>query len=377
MGSERAAQAVVIAIFFGLLAVSAATGFPGEAWGEPLPRGLRVLRSLVALVTDPLGRTGGATLFAGVGLLTTWLAWRGPRRAAAGQGAAAGREDLQALMDVLLQAREPGPVPAWALALRSPYATWDGATSWLGGRPKAPAGFAWPCDEDGTPQLLLAQLDLADLGPRAARGGRAAALPEAGALLVFVGQGCTVRLLTAAEVSKATELPAPPNLPPLKDRGMWGAGWCLGFWPVDPVAYASVDEDTRDEGCPMGLRGHAALGAADGASPEARATWLGLTEHTGGGEGMAGRLRAAPPEVRGAIEVFVGAWRGHRLFGIEPNFENNAEDLRGWSCLLSVASDPLLGTGMEHHSGVSVWFRTADLDAGRLDAGQVVWRVSV
>jgi len=44
---------------------------------------------------------------------------------------------------------------------------------------------------------------------------------------------------------------------------------------------------------------------------------------------------------------------------------------------LSVASDVLLGTEMEHQSGVSVWFPTADVDAGRLEGGQVVWRVSV
>jgi hypothetical protein len=375
MGGERATRVVVIAVFFGLLVFSAATGFPGEAWGEPLPRGLRMLRSLVGLATGPLGPTGGAALFAGLGLVVTGLAWRGPRQVEA--PAPAADEELQAALDVLGQAREPGPVPAWALALRSPCTPWDGARSWLGGRPKAPPGFDWPRDADGTPQLLLAQLDLADLGPRAARGGRAAALPEAGALLVFVGQGCTVRVLSAAEVAETAVLPAPPDLPSLRDRGLWGAGDCLGFWPVDPVAYASVDEDTGRDGCPAGLREHPALGAADRASTEARATWRSLTQHTGGGEGMAAKLQAAPPDARGVVEAAVGAWRGHRLFGIEPDFENNVEDLRGWSCLLSVASDVLLGTEMEHHSGVSVWFRTADLDAGRLEAGQVVWRVSV
>lgn len=227
MGGERATRVVVIAVFFGLLVFSAATGFPGEAWGEPLPRGLRMLRSLVGLATGPLGPTGGAALFAGLGLVVTGLAWRGPRQVEA--PAPAADEELQAALDVLGQAREPGPVPAWALALRSPYTPWDGARSWLGGRPKAPPGFDWPRDADGTPQLLLAQLDLADLGPRAARGGRAAALPEAGALLVFVGQGCTVRVLSAAEVAETAVLPAPPDLPPLRDRGLWGAGVCLGF----------------------------------------------------------------------------------------------------------------------------------------------------
>jgi hypothetical protein len=184
-------------------------------------------------------------------------------------------------------------------------------------------------------------------------------------------------VLSAAEVAETAVLPAPPDLPSLRDRGLWGAGDCLGFWPVDPVAYASVDEDTGRDGCPAGLREHPALGAADRAPTEARATWRSLTQHTGGGEGMAAKLQAAPPDARGVVEAAVGAWRGHRLFGIEPDFENNVEDLRGWSCLLSVASDVLLGTEMEHHSGVSVWFRTADLDAGRLEAGQVVWRVSV
>ena len=53
-----------ILLLFGFLAVSALFGFPGDYYDDPMPRGMRTLEWITALGTDPLGRVGGAALFA-------------------------------------------------------------------------------------------------------------------------------------------------------------------------------------------------------------------------------------------------------------------------------------------------------------------------
>ena len=56
-----------------------------------------------------------------------------------------------------------------------------------------------------------------------------------------------------------------------------------------------------------------------------------------------------PPALQHFVELKITGWRGHRLFGIEPEFPNNFEDLRLRNPILSIAADPLLGTQLEHH----------------------------
>jgi len=70
-------------------------------------------------------------------------------------------------------------------------------------------------------------------------------------------------------------------------------------------------------------------------------------------------------------------WRGHRLFGIEPPFGNNCEDLRGQDCLISIREDSLLGTMSEHFYGVSIWCPRDDMANGKLEGGQVVLHCAV
>lgn len=80
---------------------------------------------------------------------------------------------------------------------------------------------------------------------------------------------------------------------------------------------------------------------------------------------------------RDFVEQKVTNWRGHRLFGIEPPFENNGEDLRGLDCLISIRGDDLLGSQCEHFYGVSIWCPSGDLSKGKLDGGTVVRHCAV
>jgi hypothetical protein len=66
-------------------------------------------------------------------------------------------------------------------------------------------------------------------------------------------------------------------------------------------------------------------------------------------------FQAIPSAYRPFVTAHVTGWRGHRLFGIEPPFPNNGEDLRGQDCLISIAADALLDTCSEHEYGMSIW----------------------
>ncbi len=80
---------------------------------------------------------------------------------------------------------------------------------------------------------------------------------------------------------------------------------------------------------------------------------------------------------RDFAEKQVAAWRGHRVFGIEPPFPNNGEDFRGQDCLISIASDPLLGTETDHNYGMSVWCPRDEMAKGQLQEGQFVLHCAV
>jgi hypothetical protein len=126
----------------------------------------------------------------------------------------------------------------WALMLRSPFRSFEGATSWIGGTPVAPAEFKWPRGREGQPLQLLAQIDLAALKPNPDTGSRPLALPETGAMLVFAGlKDHAVRVLTAADMAAAKPVPVPADMPRLRDIGHWSDMTSFGFWPVDPVPF--------------------------------------------------------------------------------------------------------------------------------------------
>lgn len=46
-----------------------------------------------------------------------------------------------------------------------------------------------------------------------------------------------------------------------------------------------------------------------------------------------------PSCLRPFVDMRETDWRGHRLFGIEPPFGNNGEDLRGQDCVISIAAE--------------------------------------
>jgi hypothetical protein len=132
-------------------------------------------------------------------------------------------------------------LPGWALILRSPFESWDGATSWLGGHPRAPESFSWPRNADGVPLHFLAQIDLSALKPEPRTGARPPGLPDAGALLVFAGDVAATRLLSPADVARGRPCDAPDDTPLLEDLGFWGSGVAFPHWPVTPHAYLDTD----------------------------------------------------------------------------------------------------------------------------------------
>ncbi len=534
MNSSELARVWIIIIFFALLSVSAATGFPENYFDEPLPRGVSALQAIVSSVgTKPFGEMGGAFFFGFLGIIIVWLAHRQSRgnnegltkqrepkpsinslapseKSEATPQSGFGRKrvigsspqpataqpdfDLDEYLAISNQEREAGPIPAWALILRSPYKSWAEATSWLGGQPKAPPGFVWPREANGKPQTFLAQIDLGSLKADPETGERYFNLPDSGALLVFVGTDQTVRLLSASEMVLAEKMLPPDDLPPREDHGYWGDGNAFTYWPVDLVAYSSdigdMDEeevslseyrpsifpdrfghpqswisnwalaaleaevvitslenemrqaersrqyrmdmakqlqripqhahtarqsnhyDMMRKECPAVLnklyqwREHAhsqppqapvdpallseifehrhalrSRMAANYGSMHALAGSLDMvweklrTWHTEAG--AAENFRKLPAEYQDFVEAKVTDWRMHRLFGIEPPFPNNSEDLRSWSCLISVHADALLGTQSEHDYGMSVWVKTEDRNSANFTDGQLVRHCAV
>lgn len=132
----------------------------------------------------------------------------------------------------------PAQLPAWALILRSPYGGWDGATSWLGGAPHAPADLVWPRSAQGKPLHFHAQIDLSALAPEPVTGARPPGLPPDGALLVFASDASFAAIvLSPADMARAVSLPTPPDLEPLRSIGHWTDDTSFPRWPVDPVPF--------------------------------------------------------------------------------------------------------------------------------------------
>ena len=78
------------------------------------------------------------------------------------------------------------------------------------------------------------------------------------------------------------------------------------------------------------------------------------------------------PAYRPLIETWITDWRGHRLFGLEPEFTNNFEDRRQQDPLISISGDSLLGTESEHDYGYSVWLKDDDIARGQHANGQFI-----
>jgi hypothetical protein len=86
---------------------------------------------------------------------------------------------------------------------------------------------------------------------------------------------------------------------------------------------------------------------------------------------------ALPAAYRPFVDARITGWRRHRLFGLEPPFSNNGEDLRGQDCLISIFADPLLGTQSEHEYGLSIWCPRDRMARGLFDKGQFVRHCAV
>lgn len=80
-----------------------------------------------------------------------------------------------------------------------------------------------------------------------------------------------------------------------------------------------------------------------------------------------GDFRRMPSYLDDYLKKWVRTNRGHRLLGHEGEIINLDQDLRGYDCLLSIASDSLLNTASEHHAGFSIWAQRKELDAGLLE----------
>jgi hypothetical protein len=84
-----------------------------------------------------------------------------------------------------------------------------------------------------------------------------------------------------------------------------------------------------------------------------------------------------PSCYRPFVEMRETGWRGHRLFGIEPEFANNWEDLRGQDCVISIFADELLETKSEHEYGLSIWCPRDRMANGLFDEGQLIRHCAV
>jgi hypothetical protein len=396
----------------------------------------------------------------------------------------AGIDDILAEMEVRTgAATRAKELPAWALLLRSPYKSYREPTSWLGGVPHVSSSFAWPTGKDGRALHFIAQIDLAALSPEPTTGARAPGLPTDGALLVFIGDGFAVRVLSAREMRSAAPARVPADLVDVSEHGFWGKGQTFNRWDVDPVAYLSRGEERPDflpnpfatpqqwittwgltaleasvahevlerelrlgrefmdhrraqeaKGIQMPSMDHikrriAHCALMEELAPKLLATleeWRALAaarrpeepvdvaaltaifaERTKLGAAMQNNYGARPvlagsaravwdkllagarmpngttdfsavaPAYRSLIEAWVTDWRNHRLFGIEPEFPNNYEDLRQQNPLVSIGADPLLGTQSEHDYGFSVWLKDEDIVRGRHTDGQFIRHCAV
>jgi hypothetical protein len=90
-----------------------------------------------------------------------------------------------------------------------------------------------------------------------------------------------------------------------------------------------------------------------------------------------GDYAALPAAYRPFAEAWITDWRRHRLFGHEPPFPNNGEDLRGQDCLISIAADPLLCTQSEHEYGMSIWCPRDCMARGHYGKGQFIRHCAV
>jgi len=109
-------------------------------------------------------------------------------------------------------------------------------------------------------------------------------------------------------------------------------------------------------------------------------SWRMLSEKLMRGHGRIDDQRfyeALPSAYKPFIEAFITDWRMHRLFGVEPEFANNDEDLAGHDCLISIFADSLLAIESEHEYGLSIWCPHQDLQQGRYDRGQLVRHCAV
>ncbi len=158
--------------------------------------------------------------------------------------------ELQAILDEVeaMPGKEDRAetLPAWALQLRSPFEAARPVTSWLGGLPKAPSGFAWPRDADGKPLHFVGQIDLSDVKPEPETGARPAGLPEAGAMLFFVTAPhrkppFAIRVLSEADLARAGEIAAPADLETLQASHFWVEDKTFPNWPVDLVPYLDAE----------------------------------------------------------------------------------------------------------------------------------------
>jgi len=84
-----------------------------------------------------------------------------------------------------------------------------------------------------------------------------------------------------------------------------------------------------------------------------------------------------PPEYQTFVERRITSWRGHRLFGLEPPFPNNTENLRGYDPILSIHSDDLLMTASEHDYGLSVWLEREAAIKQEYHKGQLIRHCAV
>lgn len=108
----------------------------------------------------------------------------------------------------------------------------------------------------------------------------------------------------------------------------------------------------------------------------AQQVWQGLVEEASQNAAHPD-FSKVPQYLRSFAESRITDWRGHRLFGLEPEFPNNSEDMRGQDPVISVHSDPLLGTQSEHNYGFSIWLDRERMAQRQYENGQLIHHCAV
>ena len=143
--------------------------------------------------------------------------------------------------------------------------------------------------------------------------------------------------------------------------------------PIDPAVLNEFFATRADLNARIELN---FSGVKDMLAGNARKVWESILHNTAGLNEFSDYARI-DERYHSFMDLFITDWRGHRLFGFEPEFPNNHENLKGMSPVISIAADRLLGTQSEHEYGMSNWCSDKMIAKGKYDQGRFIRHCAV